>query len=249
MCDNTTPKKRKLKWNTSYSNMTIGDAEIKLGFRMITLESGAVPVEEMLKGNAYLKEAEECLMKTRERVYDRIRDHLTAEGYPSEADPYFKEANASDLVYATIVPIIVNVSDRTRSTLLLHREREVVATDSSTRGYEEFVVIDRISLREERFVFVIEAKRSSLAQALKQCLLAVKDMGDNNGGGVVYGFITTGSVWQMMTYDGKSWRLTEQFLSLFPRMGTDKERWIRDYSVLVDCMYAALTSGGRVVGS
>ncbi|RPA98975.1 hypothetical protein L873DRAFT_1643942, partial [Choiromyces venosus 120613-1] len=106
--------------------------------------------------------------------------------------------------------------------------------------------VDRISLTEERYVFVIEAKRSSLAQALKQCLLAMKDMGDNNSDGVVYGLITTGSLWQMMTYDGKSWSLTEQFPSLFPRMRADRERWIRDYSVLVDCVYAALTGGGLV---
>lgn len=31
---------------------------------------------------------------------------------------------------------------------------------------------------------------------------------------------------------------------LFRTMGTAKERWMNDYSVVMDCMYAALNNGG-----
>jgi hypothetical protein len=34
-------------------------------------------------------------------------------------------------------------------------------------------------MMEEKFVLVFEAKRSSLGQAMRQCLLTMKDMGDN----------------------------------------------------------------------
>lgn len=44
----------------------------------------------------------------------------------------------------------------------------------------------------ERLSFVIEGKRSSVREAVKQCLLAVKSMRDNNGVGEVFGFVTTG---------------------------------------------------------
>lgn len=64
--------------------------------------------------------------------------------------------------------------------------------------------MDMIEVTGQSFIFVIEAKRSSLGEAMKQCLLAMKDIQDNNGGGDVYGFITTGDSWQILRYDGTS---------------------------------------------
>jgi len=52
-----------------------------------------------------------------------------AKGYLSEAGPYFNEANVDGLAYATIVPVIADVSTRTHNTLVLHRERGLAATD------------------------------------------------------------------------------------------------------------------------
>lgn len=40
--------------------------------------------------------------------------------------------------------------------------------------------------------------------------------------------------------------MTEKMDVTFDTMEQDKKRWIKDYSVLVDCMYAALSSGGIV---
>ena len=77
-------------------------------------------------------------------------------------------------------------------------------------GMEEFVVVDLISVAEEKSVLLIEAKRSSLGEALKQCLLSLKDLGDNNGGGEVYGFTTTGKSWRMIRYDGKTFSQTHE---------------------------------------
>ena len=37
----------------------------------------------------------------------------------------------------------------------------------------------------------------SLGQAMGSCLLAMKDMGDSNQVGVVYGFVTTGDCWRL----------------------------------------------------
>ena len=54
---------------------------------------------------------------------------------------------------------------------------------------EKFVVVDRILVTEGKYVFIIETKRASLSSAMKQCLLSMKDMGDSNYGGVVYGFV------------------------------------------------------------
>ncbi|KAA8895995.1 hypothetical protein FN846DRAFT_893670 [Sphaerosporella brunnea] len=122
----------------------------------------------------------------------------------------------------------------------------MLSQDGETGGYEEFVVVDMISVMEEVFVFVIESRRSSLGEAMKQCLLAMKDTSDNNGGGRVYGFVTTGESWRMLRYNGTSFELTEKIEVLFEGMHGDKKRWMGDYSVIVDCMNAALYNGGIV---
>ena len=72
----------------------------------------------------------------------------------------------------------------------------------------------------------------------------------NREKGVVYGFATTGEDWQMVTYDG-NFQLTEKFSVMFPRMRESKEKWIKEFSVIVDLMYIALEEGGGgyVVGS
>ena len=74
--------------------------------------------------------------------------------------------------------------------------------DGETGGSGEFSVMDLVSVTDEKFVIIIEAKRASLGQGMKQCLLATKDGWDNNGGGVIYGFVTTGDHWRMIRYDG-----------------------------------------------
>ncbi|KAF8538493.1 hypothetical protein BDD12DRAFT_152826 [Trichophaea hybrida] len=212
MGDNTEQqkKKRKSKWTTSYSNMSTSDAQKRLGFTFRTFGSQAIPVDRML---AEAKGGIEGLgmdatQKVKEKVYDLILDHLEIESYPTEADPDFKEANVSDLVHYIIGPIISDFKRKTGRKVFLLRENEMLSQDCEMGGYEEFVV-DIISVMEEMFVFVIEAKRSSFGEAMKQCLLTMKDMRDNNGGGRVYGFVTTGESWRMLRYDGTSFALRE----------------------------------------
>lgn len=199
-------------------------------------------------------------MKTKEKVYAGIVGHLDIEGYPTEVNPDFKEANINDLVYIMLHPILLDFRRKTGRCIRLQREKEIVSVDSETGGTEEFVVMDLISVTKDRFVLVIEAKKASLGKAIKQCLLAMKDMKDNNsygsgngdgggggdGGGEVYGFVTTGERWRMVRYDGRSFELTENMDVLFDTMGEDKERWMRDYSALVDCMDVALSNGCSV---
>jgi hypothetical protein len=54
----------------------------------------------------------------------------------------------------------------------LEREKETLFTDNETGRMEEFVVMDRISVTEEELV-IIEGKRSSVREAMKQCLFVV----------------------------------------------------------------------------
>ncbi|RPB27442.1 hypothetical protein L211DRAFT_546945 [Terfezia boudieri ATCC MYA-4762] len=58
--------------------------------------------------------------------------------------------------------------------------------------------MDFVAVMERSYVLIIEAKRSTLGEAMKQCLLSMKDAWDNNGGGILYGFVTTVESWQMI---------------------------------------------------
>ncbi|KAF8472011.1 hypothetical protein BDZ91DRAFT_717027 [Kalaharituber pfeilii] len=184
----------------------------------------------------------------KQEVYRLIVRYLRIEGKPTEADADFKESNISHLVFSILSPIVEGFMLRSeRPSLRLRTDKEIVSKDGETGGTEEFVVVDRITYKEERFILIVESNQSSLGQALKQCLLALKDMGDNNGdGSKVYGFVTTGKSWQMIEYDGKSFRMTEEMIVLFPTMDRNSKRWIEHYSVVVDCIYFALSHGGIV---
>lgn len=69
-------------------------------------------------------------------------------------------------------------------------------------------------------------------------------MGDSNHGGMVYGFVTTGDSWRMLRCDG-SFLITEKIEVVFDTMRREegKQRWMRDFSIIVDCEYAALSDG------
>lgn len=100
---------------------------------------------------------------------------------------------------------------------------------------EEFVVVDLILVEQERFIPIAEAKRYSLEQAIKQCLLLMKDMRDKDGGGEVQ---STVSLQQGKA--GKCSNTIEGMVVLFPTMAEDKNRRIKDCPTLVDCLNVVL---------
>ncbi|KAG0138697.1 hypothetical protein HOY82DRAFT_544583 [Tuber indicum] len=220
--------------------VTMEEAEKRLGFRFVKFEKHAVSVSQML---AEVKPAieglgEDQVQETKEKIYDRIVELFHVEGYPTESNEDYKEANINDLLFSILTPIVADFRGKTGRDICLLREKQIIAPDSRTQGYQKFVL---------KYVFVMEAKKSPLGEAKRQCLLAMKDMGDQNGGGVVYGFVTTGEQWQMLCYDGAVFTQTHPFLALFRDMGQEREKWMKEGSIIVDCIYKALISGGSVV--
>ena len=69
----------------------------------------------------------------KKRVYDGIVEHIEIEGYPTEADPDFKEANINDLVHIIIHAILSDFKRNTGQNIRLRREK--------------------ISVEEEKFIF------------------------------------------------------------------------------------------------
>lgn len=244
MGDEQPQKKRKFPWKKSYSAMshTRKEVEERIGMTLRDLHSTAISVEEMLALARYNPDTE-AMKATKEEVYKGLARCLRVEGYET-----LMEANVNDLVLFIIHPTIDEFMQRTgRKTIQLFREKQLMAEDEETGGYEEFVVVDRIEITEERYILIIEAKRESLGAAMGQCLLAMKDLGDSNHGGVAYGFVTTGDSWRMLRYDSdRSFLVTNKIEAVFDTMGRDEKKWMREFSVIVDCVYAALGDGGKV---
>ncbi|KAF8423502.1 hypothetical protein BGX38DRAFT_1265941 [Terfezia claveryi] len=244
MDDEQPTKKRKFPWQKAYSKISRQEIEERIGMTMRRLASTAITVEEMLVQAGYNVNEEH--KDTKEEVYKEICRYLRIEGHYWISST---EANINDLVYAIVSPVIDDFISRTgRDTVQLYRERQLVSVDSKTGGYEEFVVLDRISVTEAEYILIIEAKTVSLGAAMGQCLLALKDMGDSIHGGIVYGFVTTGGSWRMLSYDGRTFKVTDKIEVVFDIMARNdqtKEKWMKEFSVLVDCVYAALSSVGK----
>jgi hypothetical protein len=225
----------------SYCNLATNEANARLGFRLETVP--VIAVEAML---AKAKCSHTVLEEVRSWVYRNIVEYVRHEGYPG-LNPDLNEANINDLVYAIIIKILSGFSDATGlDGLRLKREKHIVPADSTTHGDEGFVMVDQIPPLEEKLVLIVEAKEIFLLQAMKQCFLGLKDISENNGrGSEVYGFCTTGESWQMVRYDGQDFCMTRTFEVLFEGMDQDKDLWMKKYSVVIDCMYVALSNGGK----
>lgn len=65
----------------------------------------------------------------------------------------------------------------------LTREKQITLVDGKTGGNEEFVVMGRSAIGDDKFVLVIKARRPSTGQAMK---VSLKDARDNNTGGITY---------------------------------------------------------------
>lgn len=124
----------------------------KLGIQISQLR--AVFVDQVLANvKQRLGELKLEVDDTKEKVYYRIVEYLECEGYPTEADADFKEANVSDLVFS-IVPIITDIKRKTGRNIRLTREKEIISKDNTIGRREEFVVVDRIAVAETKFVLI-----------------------------------------------------------------------------------------------
>lgn len=218
----------------------------RLGLDLQEFGREAVPVRDILA-----MEACNCsgigasdMQALKDEVYGRMLEYVQIEGYPMEGN--VKEVNVNDLVLYILGPIIFSFQKASKRRVRLRREMEIISSDYETGVYEEFVVIDRISTTDHVMVFIIESKSTTVGLSIRKCLLAMFDMLKHSGKGKAYGFVTTGEQWRMIVYDGTRFRMTETFFALFGAMDSNKDRWMRECSVVVECVLFALNNGGVV---
>ncbi|KAG0643600.1 hypothetical protein HOY80DRAFT_1087678 [Tuber brumale] len=237
---NTDNSGRKLKWGISYSKITVREAEKRLGLR---LNLRGIPVKRMLDGKHVLL-GPDTILKLKRKIYQDLVNCMRAGGYPTEAKADFMEGDINAIVGFTIYPIVAQFTCETERKLELSREKEITSIDSSTSGVQECIVMDYISCYQRKCVLVVEVKNALLGEAIKQCFLCLKDMWDFNGGGTVYGFITAGDCWRMISFDG-TFMLSDKMESMFDSMVENEEKWMAEYSILVECFNVALSNGGK----
>ncbi|KAG0137009.1 hypothetical protein HOY82DRAFT_651127 [Tuber indicum] len=220
--------------------MTLAEAEMRL---KVPLDFRVTPIKQMLEGKSGLL-GPDAILKVKGQVYENLVGFLEVVGYPTDVNLNFNEVNINDMVGRTIYPVLVQFKRETMRELYLTRERLITSKDSRTSGIEEFAVMDYISLSERKYILVVEAKKVSDVDAGKHCFLVLKDMRDFNGGGTVYGFVTMGDYWKMITYDGE-FKISEPIGLLFETMGQNEKQWMANYSILVDCFNVALSHGEK----
>ncbi|KAG0642115.1 pyridoxal phosphate-dependent transferase [Tuber brumale] len=192
---NTGENRRKRKSVTSYSKMTTSEAENRLG---LGLAIPGIPVKQMLQGKRGSL-VPNIVLQLKRKIYQDLVNYITVGGYTTETNPDFKEASINDVVVFTIYPSVAQFKDETQQRLRLAHQKEIDWVDSSTGGV---VVMDCISSNDKECVLIVEAKKAALGEAIKPCFLSLKAMRDSNGGGTVYGFVTIGNSWRMISFDG-----------------------------------------------
>lgn len=153
--------------------------------------------------------------------------------------------NIADLVFTIISPIL-GAYKREMDVGDLRRRRRIIYVNDEIDGREEYITLDLVTLYDKEHIVIVGGIGSCLEQAMKQCLLTMIDMDCKNR--KVFGFVTTGESWRMIEYKTRinrkfgMFKMTNKMGILFNTMVEAKGKaiWLKEYSVLVDCMYAAL---------
>ena len=107
----------------------------------------------------------------------------------------------------------------------------------------QFGIIQMNDVDAIRYILVVETIRDSLGNGLTQLLLTLKSMWDvNNDQKMVYGLLTTAINWQLVTYDGQTWKLSEPSTLLLANIEEKEERWLKNNTQILDVMYSILSS-------
>jgi hypothetical protein len=236
MTDTEPPSKRKTKSRTSFSNVTQTQAESILGFRFMEFYKSQIPLTQFITTTAP--------GQLKKEIFKRLIDCIESEGYPEAIIWPMNETVVTDNVEIILQAIVSHCRrNMNRPEFRLIREKQIISKDEKFGGYMDFVNIQMITFENIRDVLVIEAKRDSLGKGLKQLLLALKSMCDmNDDQKLVYGFVTTGIVWQLVTYDGQTWKLSKPSTLLDADMAENEDEWLNNNTQILDAIYSILLS-------
>ncbi|CAF1550128.1 unnamed protein product [Adineta ricciae] len=204
--------KRKKKYTTLFSNVSQEEAEIILDFRFTEFYNSQTSINRFIT-----KSAPEELKK---KLFDRLVERLISEDFPEATIAPLNESVITDYVGQVLATMIAHIDSKMEHHLLkLRREKQIISKNDKYDENMEFMITQSIDNKNTRYVIVVEAKSDSLGKELTQLLLALKSMSEvNNDQKMVYGFVTTAIQWQLVTYNGQTWKLSEPSVLLFADM-------------------------------
>jgi hypothetical protein len=236
MADTEPSSERKREYITSFSNVSQEEAEVILGFRFGEFYYSQIPIEQFITATA----PEEL----KKKIFKRLIDCIESEGFPEASISPMNEAVVTDNVGIILITMVSHCKrTMNRNDLILSRKKQIIGEDEQVSGKMEFVIIQQINAGNTRYVIVVEVKREILGKGLTQLLLSLKSMWEiNNDHKLVYGFLTTAIDWQLVTYDGRTWKLSEPSSLLLGNMGKQEDRWLKNYTQILDIIYSILLS-------
>ena len=195
--------------------MNVQRTEKRLGLMFYEFEKHAISASQMLAdAKPEIKGlGEEQVQCTKETVFNNIIELVEGEGYPTEFEDNCNNVRVRGLVYSILVPILIAFRGETGREVRLQR---------GNRKEGDTISANFVGFGDRKFVFVVEAAKSSIWQAKKACMLALKEMGDNNPAGVVYGLVTSGDAWEIIRYQHKIFTQTDTIQVVFRTMERDK---------------------------
>ncbi|CAF3384091.1 unnamed protein product [Rotaria socialis] len=224
------------KRTVSFSNLSQREAEIILGFKLRDFYDSQTQIEQFITTAAP--------EQLKNKIFGRLIDCIGSEGFPvATICPMNQSVVKANI--GIILQAMVAYSQRTMNhdDLMLKREIEIISKDEQFGGNMEFAVTQMNDIEATRYVLVVETIGDSLGRGLTQMLLTLKSMWDvNNDQKMVHGFLTTAINWQLVTYDGQTWKLSEPSTLLLANMRKQEDRWLKNNTQILDAIYSILAS-------
>src|SRR5262249_21374580 len=124
----------------SFSNVSQEEAESIFGFKFYKFYDTQIPIEQFITTTA-----PEQLKK---KIFERLIDCIVSEGFPEATILPMNESVVTDNV-GEILRAMVSYCKLTmdRDDLILSREKQIISSDEQFGGNMEFVIIQKISVR------------------------------------------------------------------------------------------------------
>ena len=214
---------------TEYAKMTQAEAETKLNISIDKLPT--ISLEEMLGSIPKVSSSLKCL------VYEKIVGSSTLKYPTGLPESGWVTPKAGDLVLFAIMPVLSDIICTFELKAAMYRAQTM------DKEFQELEGTTLIKLAEERHALIIEAKQNNTLSGLKQLLLGMKDVVEHSGPArkVYYGYTTTGAAWRMVDYDGKDFRISPEMHLVFDGLAENKDKWLKDYSKVIDCLHFGLS--------
>jgi hypothetical protein len=177
-------------------------------------------------------------------MFERLIACIVSEGFPVATIYPMNQAVVTAHI-ELILQAMVAYAQRTmdRDDLILSGQKKMMSKDGQFGESMKFVIVQMNDVEAIRYVLVVETIGDSLGSGLTQLLLTLKSMWDvNNDNKMVYGFLTTAINWQLVTYDGQTWKLSEPLTVLLANMRKQEDRWLKKITQILDVMYSILSS-------